>query len=52
MTETWIWQQTNLDANTVSILLGHGDGTFTPANSSPVPVGTEPRFIAVGDFNR
>ena len=42
----------NLDANTVSILLGHGDGTFTPANGSPVPVGTEPRFIAVGDFNR
>jgi hypothetical protein len=35
--------------NTVSILLGNGNGTFTPA--SPVPVGAFPFFTAVADFN-
>ena len=36
-------------ANSVSLLMGHGDGTF----SAPVyvPVGTEPRSVAVGDLN-
>ena len=40
--------------NTVSILLGNGDGTFTAAPSSPLmlPSGTSPSSIAVGDFNR
>jgi hypothetical protein len=37
--------------NTVSILLGNGDGTFTTANGSPVPVGGFPFFLAVADFN-
>jgi VCBS repeat-containing protein len=39
----------NKGSNTVSILLGDGDGTFTP--DSTVSVGTAPRSLAVGDFN-
>jgi hypothetical protein len=43
----------NANDNTVSILLGNGDGTFTPANGSPVSagIGNFPFFIAVADFN-
>ena len=41
----------NADDNTVSILLGNGDGTFTPASGSPVAVGGFPFFLAVSDFN-
>lgn len=37
----------NIDANTVSILLGRGDGTFAPAQN--VSVGRTPRGIAVLD---
>jgi hypothetical protein len=37
--------------NTVSILLGNGDGTFTPAPGSPVAAGGTPMALAVGDFN-
>ncbi|MCL2660567.1 MAG: FG-GAP-like repeat-containing protein, partial [Acidobacteriaceae bacterium] len=37
--------------NTVIIFLGNGDGTFTQAPGTPVPVGTTPQSIAVGDFN-
>ena len=37
--------------NTVSIMLGNGDGTFTQANSSPIAVGAFPFFLAVSDFN-
>ncbi len=37
----------NIDANTVSILLGRGDGTFGPAQN--VTVGRTPRGIAVLD---
>jgi hypothetical protein len=33
----------------VSVLLGHGDGTFEPAVS--YPAGANPHAIAVGDFN-
>jgi hypothetical protein len=32
----------------LTILLGNGDGTFTPANSLPV---IDPYWVAVGDFN-
>ena len=39
----------NADSNSVSLLLGGGDGSFKqPAN---LPVGTEPRALAAGDFN-
>jgi hypothetical protein len=37
--------------NTVIVLLGHGDGTFSPANGSPVPVGSFPQAVKIGDFN-
>ena len=37
--------------NTLTILLGKGDGTFTPASGSPFAVGSGPTSIAVGDFN-
>ncbi len=42
---------TNLDDNTVSILLGDGHGTFTQATGSPIAVGNVPRSVSVGDFN-
>ncbi len=35
--------------DTVTVLLGNGDGTFT-TKSSPT-VGMAPEFVAVGDFN-
>ena len=41
---------TNATDNTVTILLGNGDGTFTPAPGSPFSVGTQPEAIAVGDI--
>jgi hypothetical protein len=37
--------------NTVIILLGNGNGTFTPASGSPITVGNFPEAVAVGDFN-
>jgi FG-GAP-like repeat/Bacterial Ig-like domain (group 3)/FG-GAP repeat len=40
----------NNGAGTVTILLGNGDGTFTPAAASPV-TGADPYSIAVADFN-
>jgi hypothetical protein len=36
--------------NTVIILLGHGDGTFTPASGPPIPI-TFPQSVKTGDFN-
>src|SRR5207302_291573 len=39
----------NLDSNTVSVLLGNGDGTFRAAPT--VVVGQSPFSMAVGDFN-
>src|SRR2546428_362252 len=38
-----------VESNTVSVLLGNGDGTFLPALS--FPVGPNPWYFAVGDFN-
>jgi hypothetical protein len=38
--------------NTVSILLGNGDGSFPQPPSSTYTVGTSPLAIAVGDFNK
>jgi len=39
----------NTDSNTVSILLGKGDGTFQPAQN--YATGASPHSLAVGDFN-
>jgi FG-GAP-like repeat/RTX calcium-binding nonapeptide repeat (4 copies) len=36
-------------SNNVSILLGTGDGSFSPATN--IPVGTTPDALAAGDFN-
>jgi hypothetical protein len=46
----------NANANTVSILIGAGDGSFTPAGTSPEAVpggsaGNGPRSIITEDFN-
>lgn len=40
----------NQGDNTVTILLGNGDGTFTEAPGSPLAVGNGPDALAVGDF--
>jgi len=39
----------NVNDNTVTVLLGDGNGTFTPTAVSPA-TGSEPRSIVVGDF--
>jgi uncharacterized protein (TIGR03437 family) len=41
----------NRDSNNVTVLLGQGNGMFTPAAASPFAVGNSPSCIAVGDFN-
>jgi hypothetical protein len=40
----------NAGANSMTILLGNGDGTFTQTRTSP-PTGDQPEGAAVGDFN-
>jgi len=35
----------------ISVLLGTGNGTFTPAKNSPFAAGNTPFAVAVGDFN-
>jgi FG-GAP-like repeat/Putative Ig domain len=37
--------------NTVTIFLGHGNGTFTTAQGSPITVGNGPQAILAADFN-
>ena len=41
----------NTGDNTVTLLLGKGDVTFTPASGSPYPVPSGASAIAVADFN-
>ena len=41
----------NAGGNSVSILLGNDDGTFTPGLGSPIAVGSRPTAVAGGDFN-
>jgi len=43
---------TNRDDNTISVLLGNGDGTFKPQASYPTGTSTAPVDLAVGDFNK
>ena len=40
----------NYEDGTVTILLGNGDGTFTPTATSPA-TGNGPVSVAIGDFN-
>ncbi len=37
--------------NTISVLLGNGDGTFTPALNSPLATGQAPTAVTIADFN-
>src|SRR5438132_995870 len=41
----------NAGSNTVTVLLGTGNGTFTQATGSPITVGTTPESVALGDLN-
>jgi tetratricopeptide (TPR) repeat protein len=41
----------NQTDNTVSVLLGNGDGTFTSAVNSPLGTGVAPTAVAIADFN-
>ena len=41
---------TNFYTNNVSVLLGNGDGTFTPASGSPYAAGNGPISVAVAEF--
>ena len=41
----------NAGSNTISVLLGNGDGTFTEATGSPFAVGKQPSAVVVADFN-
>ena len=43
---------TNLDDDTVSILLGDGHGGLQPAAGSPFPAGAKPWQVAIDDLNR
>ncbi len=40
----------NVESNSVSVLLGNGNGSFQPARTSTT--GARPLSVAVGDFNR
>jgi Flp pilus assembly secretin CpaC len=37
--------------NTISVLLGNGDGTFTSALNSPLATGQAPTAVTIADFN-
>jgi hypothetical protein len=41
----------NIEDETVTVLLGDGEGKFTPAPGSPFACGQNPNDIAVGDMN-
>jgi type II secretory pathway component GspD/PulD (secretin) len=41
----------NNTSNTISVLLGNGDGTFNEAPNSPIAVGKAPTAVVVADFN-
>lgn len=41
----------HLNGDSVSVMLGDGSGGFTAVPGSPFAAGTNPDFVAVGDFN-
>jgi hypothetical protein len=41
----------NFGAGNLSIMLGHGDGTFTATSQTPIAVGSNPYFVAAADLN-
>ncbi len=41
----------NVFGGYVTVLLGNGDGSFTPAQNSPISSSIQPSAVAVGDFN-
>ena len=41
----------NVGDNTVTLLVGNGDGTSQPASGSPYTVGQNPFIIRAADFN-
>jgi len=41
----------NQTDNTITVLLGNGDGTFSPAINSPLATGLAPTGITIADFN-
>jgi Flp pilus assembly secretin CpaC len=41
----------NSTSNTVTVLLGNGDGTFAEAPGSPFAVGAQPRAVVLADFD-
>jgi trimeric autotransporter adhesin len=41
----------NTEGDTISILLGAGDGTFSQSPNSPISVGVYPETLAAADFN-
>jgi hypothetical protein len=41
----------NFNSNDVSILIGKGDGTFTPASTPTLAGQTNPYNVVIGDFN-
>jgi hypothetical protein len=42
---------TDLDDNTVTVLLGDGKGGLRPAKNSPFPAGAKPWHVAIDDLN-
>lgn len=41
----------NAGAGSITVLLANGSGGFSAAANSPFSVGTNPRSLAIGDFN-
>ena len=41
----------NYTTSNVTVLLGSVSGGFTAASTGPFPTGSNPRSVAVGDFN-